>query len=72
MAVFELKPCDMSSAPKNTFKYTVFSTDFGVYLCISLKFSPCLSNLKKSSIPQIGLYFCQLSSLLNNSCFKLL
>ena len=43
-------------APKNTFKYTVFSTDFGVYLCISLMLSPCLSNLKKSSIfPSIGL-----------------
>ena len=55
MAVFELNPCDMISAPKNTFKYTVFSIDFGVYLCISLKFSPCLSNLKKSSIfPRIG------------------
>ena len=50
MAVFELNPCDMISAPKNTFKYTVFSIDFGVYLSISLKFSSCLSNLKKSSI----------------------
>ena len=40
MAVFELNPCDMISAPKNTFKYTVFSIDFGVYLSISLKFSP--------------------------------
>ena len=61
----------MISDPKNTFKYTVFSTDFGVYLCISLKFSPCLSNLKKSSIlPLIGLYFCQNSNFLNNSIFK--
>ena len=24
IAVFELNPCDMSGAPKNTFKYTVF------------------------------------------------
>ena len=63
MAVFVLKPCDMIKASKNTFKYTVFSTDFGVYLCISLKLSPCLSNLKKSSIfPLIGLKFFQLSS----------
>ena len=73
MAVFELNPCDMISAPKNTFKYTVFSIDFGVYLCISLKFNPCLSNLKKSSIfPRIGLNFPHLSNLLNNSCFRLL
>ena len=50
MAVFELNPCDMISAPKNTFKYTVFSTDL-VYICVFLfKFNPCLSNLKKSSI----------------------
>ena len=45
-----LKPYYMDSTPKNTFKYTVFSTDFSVYLYISLKFSPYLSNLKKSSI----------------------
>ena len=71
MAVFVLKPCDMIKAPKNTFKYTVFSTDFGVYLCISLKLSPCLSNLKKSSIfPLIGLKFFQLSSFFNKFCFK--
>ena len=50
MAVFEQYPCDMIRAPKNTFRYTVFSTDFGVYLCISLMLSPCLSNLKKPSI----------------------
>ncbi len=68
MAVFELKPCDMINAPKNTFKYTVFSTDFGVYLCIYLKLSPFLSNLKKSSIfPLIGLKFFQLSNFFNNS-----
>ena len=73
MAVFELKPCDMIKTHKNTFKYTVFSTDFGVYLCISLKLSPCLSNLKKSSIfPLIGLKFVQLSNFFNNYCFKFL
>ena len=71
MAVFVLKPCDMIKASKNTFKYTVFSTDFGVYLCISLKLSPCLSNLKKSSIfPLIGLKFFQSSNLFNNLCFN--
>ena len=58
MAVFELNPCDMIKTPKNTFRYTVFSTDFGVYLWISLKLSPCFSNLKKSSIfPLMGLKF---------------
>ncbi len=36
MAVFELNPNDMINDPKNTFKYAVFSTDFGVYLWISL------------------------------------
>ena len=72
MAVFEQYPCDMIRAPKNTFKYTVFSTDFGVYLCISLMLSPCLSNLKKSSIfPLIGLNFFQLSNFFSSSCFKL-
>ena len=71
MAVFDLNPCDIIKAPKNTFKYTVFSTDFGVYLCISLKLSPCLSNLKKSSIfPLIGLKFFQSSNLFNNLCFN--
>ena len=63
----------MIKAPKNTFKYTVFVTDFGVYLCISLMLSPCLSNLKKSSIfPRIGLNFFQSSSFLNNSILRLL
>ena len=50
MAVFELNPSDMIKAPKNTFRYTVFSTNFGVYLRISLKLNLCLSNLKKSII----------------------
>lgn len=35
-AVFDLNTNDMIKAPKNTFKYAVFSTDFGVYLYISL------------------------------------
>ena len=38
----------MINDPKNTFKYTVFLTDFGVYLCIGFMLSLCLSNLKKS------------------------
>ncbi len=68
MAVFELNSRDMIKAPKNTFKCTVFSTDFGVYLCISLKLNPCLRNLKKSSIfPLIDLKFFQLSNFFNNS-----
>lgn len=50
MAVFEHNPRDMINNHKNTFKYTVFLTDFGVYLCICFMLSPCLSNLKKSSI----------------------
>ena len=63
----------MIKAPKNTFKYTVLVTDFGVYLCISLMLSPCLSNLKKSSIfPQMGLNFSQFSNFLNNSILSLL
>ena len=63
MAVFELNPNDMIKDLKNKFKYTVFSTDFGIYLWISLKLSPCFSNLKKSSIcPLIGLNFFQLSN----------
>ena len=71
MAVFELNPFDMFKAPKNTFKYDVFSKDLGVYLCISLKLSPYLSNLTKSSIfPLIALKFFQLSNFLNNECFK--
>ena len=63
----------MIKAPKNTFKYTVLVTDFGVYLCISLMLSPCLSNLKKSSIfPRMGLNFFQFSNFLNNSILRLL
>ena len=71
MAVFELNPSDMIKAPKNTFRCPVFSTDFGVYLWISLKLSPCFSNLKKSSIfPLMGLRFFHLSNFLNNSSFR--
>ena len=73
MAVFEQNPRDMINNHKNTFKYTVFLTDFGVYLCIGFMLSPCLSNLKKSSIfPRIGLNFFHWPNFLNNSCFKLL
>ena len=61
----------MIRVSKNTFKYTVLSTDFGVYLCISFMLSPCLSNLKKSSIfPLIGLNFFHWSNFLNNSLFR--
>ena len=68
MSVFELNPNDTISAPKNTFKYTVFSTDFGVYLWIFLIFNPCFNNLKKSSIlPRIGLNFFHESKFFNNS-----
>ena len=63
----------MIMAPKNTFKYRVFSTDFDVYLCISLILSPCLSNLKQSSIfSRMSLHLSYIYYFLNNSFFLLL
>ena len=66
-------PCDIINVTKNTFKYTVLATDFGVYLSISFMLSPCLSNIKKSSIfPRVGLNFFQLSNFLNNSISRII
>lgn len=51
----------------------VLLVDSGVYLYNFLKFSPCLHNLKKSSIlPRMGLYCFQFSIFLSKRFLSLL
>ena len=54
MTVFELDPCDMIKAPKNTFKYTVFQLILVCIYFFKCKFSCIL--LESSNNLVICLY----------------